>query len=95
METEHEFFNPTVQLNLAVAMDVANELDAATTKFGPFHSAHEGYAVLKEEVDELWDEVKAKQGVRDLGNMRKEAIQVAAMAMRFVVDICDNGKGQV
>lgn len=24
----------------------------------PFNSNHEGYAILKEEVDELWDEIK-------------------------------------
>lgn len=30
-----------------------------------YHSAHEGYAVLLEEVDELWQHVKAKQETRD------------------------------
>ena len=78
-----------------IAMDVDIELAFATEKFGSFHSAHEGFSVLKEEVDELWDEVKAKQGQRDLNKMRKEAIQVAAMAMRFVLDICDSGREQV
>jgi len=52
---------------------------------GNFHSAHEGYAVLKEEVDELWDEVKNKSAS---GNeMRNEAVQVAAMALRFLMDV--------
>ena len=54
-------------------------------------SAHEGYAVLLEEVDELWDEVKknpSKYAHRDK-DMRKEAIQIAAMAIRFVLDVCD------
>lgn len=78
----------------SIGVEVKAELDAATSKFGPFNSAHEGFAVLKEEVDELWDEVKAKQGARDVAKMRKEAIQVAAMAMRFVLDVCDAEKGQ-
>lgn len=73
---------------------MAIELSAAMRKFPPFNSAHEGFSVLKEEVDELWDEVKAKQGARDLAKMRKEAIQVAAMAMRFVIDVCDGERGQ-
>lgn len=70
------------------------ELAGAITKFAPFNSAHEGFAVLKEEVDELWDEVRAKQGARDIEAMRKEAVQVAAMALRFIVDVCDAGRGQ-
>jgi hypothetical protein len=72
-----------------VAEDTLEELQKATSAFSPFHSAHEGYAVMKEEVDELWDEVKKKQSKHDKAAMRKEALQVAAMAMRFVIDICD------
>jgi hypothetical protein len=64
-----------------------DELDRATKKFGPFASAHEGYAVMKEEMDELWDEIKKK--THDRIRLREEAIQIAAMAMRFVMDICD------
>lgn len=74
--------------------DVEMELAAATRKFPAFNSAHEGYAVLDEEVDELWTHVKVRQGKRDVAAMRKEAIQVAAMALRFVIDICDDGRGQ-
>lgn len=57
-------------------------------------SAHEAYAILLEEVDELWDHVKTKQSKRDLEAMRKEAIQVAAMALRFAVDVIDEGRGR-
>ena len=32
---------------------VGKELSAANERFPQFHSAHEGYAVIKEEVDEL------------------------------------------
>lgn len=53
-----------------------------------FNSAHEGYAVILEELDELWDEVKKNGQKRDIQKMRDEAIQVAAMAMRFVIDVC-------
>lgn len=51
-----------------------------------FHSAHEGYALLREEVDELWDAIKAKPRVD--AHIRLEATQVAAMAIRFLVDCC-------
>jgi hypothetical protein len=73
-----------------ISNDAADELLRATAKFGPFNSAHEGYAVMLEEMDELWDEVKDKNGTSE--SMRGEAIQIAAMAMRFVIDICDGEK---
>ncbi len=64
--------------------DVLAELSGAMESFDPFNSAHEGYAVLLEEVDELWDEVKKSPRKRDPVALRKEAVQVAAMALRFL-----------
>lgn len=66
-----------------ILQEVLDELDDACKKFPPFNSAHEGFAVLQEEVDELWQEVKHGTKVRE----REEAIQVAAMALRFLLDI--------
>jgi hypothetical protein len=62
---------------------VTDELYRAIGKFDPFASAHEGYAVILEELDEMWHEVK--HGTRELA--RAEAVQVAAMALRFLIDI--------
>lgn len=70
-----------------IALEAARELDAARILHAPMHSAHEGYAVLLEEVEELWEEVKKREP--DVAAMRHEAIQVAAMALRFVMDVCD------
>ncbi len=66
---------------------VKAEVERAKNKHpGDFHSAHEGYAVLLEEVDELKAEVwKSKH---DKAAMRTEAIHVAAMAVRFVTELC-------
>ena len=66
---------------------VVEELSKAQAHYPPFNTEHEGYAILLEEVDELWDEIKRKQSKRDKEKIVKEAIQVAAMAMRFVVDL--------
>lgn len=52
-----------------------------------FHNQHEGYAVCLEEVDELWEEVKKNQKNYDLAAQRKEAIQAAAMFIRFATEL--------
>jgi hypothetical protein len=67
---------------------VAQELTKATERYPDFASAHEGYAVILEELDELKAEVWKNQKTRDVGKMRAEACQVAAMAIRFMVDVC-------
>ena len=88
---------PIAKMNIAlieIPNECRDELANAMKHHSSMKSSHEGYAVILEEVDELWDEVKKnpKKHPEALGNMRKEAIQVAAMAMRFVVDVCDKGK---
>lgn len=70
--------------------EVALELKSARRNFPAIHSAHEGYAVLKEEVDELWEEVKGNKDPQSYVRMRKEAIQVAAMAIRLIEDVLDH-----
>lgn len=72
-----------------LSKEVAEELIRATSIHKPMNSLHEGYAVLLEEVDELWDEVKKRSSLRDLRKVREEAIQVAAMAIRLVHDVID------
>jgi hypothetical protein len=66
---------------------VRDELERAMEMWPPMQSAHEGYAVILEELDELWDLVKVNQKRHDLGAMRNEAVQLAAMAARFVADL--------
>ncbi len=72
--------------------EVADELRSARAKFGPMNSTHEGYAVLLEEMDELWIEVRLKNA--SIERIRKEAIQVAAMAVRFIEDLCETRGGE-
>lgn len=88
-------FDTNTESIASIVAEVCNELARAEAKFGPFNSSHEGYAVLLEEVDELWDVVKLNPKKIEGGDkarnqmMRDEAIQVAAMAIRFVKCICD------
>lgn len=71
-------------------MEVDDEVRRARAKHPrPYGSSHEGYAVLLEEVDELWDEVKNRTDERSYAAMRKEAVQIAAVAIRFIEEVCD------
>ena len=67
------------------------ELRAALTHFAPFNSPHEGKAVIEEELDELWEHVKANSGQTEAA--RIEAIQIAAMALRYAHDLCSDKRG--
>lgn len=77
-----------------VLQEVADEVQRANDLYPPHNSAHEGFAVLNEEFDELKTHVWTNQKRRDLDAMRKEAIQVAAMAVRFVTDVCNEERGR-
>jgi hypothetical protein len=62
---------------------VQSELLCARNRFPAFNSAHEGYAVILEELDEAWDEIKRN----DVEAATREMVQVAAMALRFLLDV--------
>lgn len=67
---------------------IRDEVWKAKSKFPVnFHNQHEAYAVILEEVDELWDEIKKNQKIYDLGAERKEARQAAAMLCRLLVEL--------
>ncbi len=60
----------------------------AIIKHAPMHGPHEGHSVIREETEELWDHVKADTG--RTAEARKEAEQIAAMAVRYIYDVCDD-----
>ena len=64
---------------------ILDECIRAKKKFSPFNSAHEGISVIKEEYDELWDEIKTNP--KNWDHIRDEAVQLGAMAMRFLIDL--------
>lgn len=78
------------------AMDALAEVRRAKNMWpGNFNSAHEGFAIIDEEFNvELKEHVCTNQRKRDLTAMREEAIQVAAMALRFAVECCDETTGR-
>lgn len=87
MKEGTEGLSNTKYFSEAIA-EMGTEYFDATRRYPPMNSPHEGFAILKEEVDELWDEVKQKPGRMDYDALRKECIQVGAMAIRFYTDVC-------
>lgn len=64
---------------------IGDEVLRAMDRFAPFNSPHEGYAVIKEELDELWEECRANRGRS--ADAHAEAKQIAAMAVRYMLDL--------
>jgi hypothetical protein len=58
-----------------VFLAIEEEIGRARSKFPAFHSQHEAYAVILEELDEFWEKVRRDE------DGRQELIQVAAMAV--------------
>ena len=70
-----------------VVTEFYEEINRGIEKFGNYNSYHEAYAVIKEEFDELWDELKVNADNRDLTKVYEEAIQVAATSYRLAEEI--------
>ena len=66
---------------------VGAEVIRAQQKFPPYHSAHEGSSIIREEFEELWDEVKNNKAEGAAARQMQEALQVAATAIRFIYDL--------
>lgn len=66
---------------------VGDELERARAKHAPLNSAHEAYAVILEELDEFWEEVRKKREVRSKSRMASELIQTAVVCVRAVADL--------
>ena len=79
----------TYEDKLTIALeDIKQEVISAKQVYKvPFVNQHEAYAVILEEVDELWAEIKKNQKVYDLQAQRKEAKQAAAMLVRLMVEL--------
>lgn len=75
-------------MDIATALQmVRNELEKAKKQYPAFASPHEGLAIIEEEFLELRREVFLNHKVRVPEQMIKEAMQTAAMSIRFMVDL--------
>ncbi len=69
------------------AAAVREEVARARSLHAPYNSSHEAYAVILEELDEFWAEVKKKTRDRDPANMLRELVQIATTAQRAAEDL--------
>lgn len=68
---------------------VGSEVMRAMVKWPRIHNIHEGYAVMREELDEYFD--ACKEQVPNVAQAHHEAIHVAAMAVRTILDTTNGG----
>lgn len=67
-------------------VDINEEVERAGAMYPPASTLHEGWALIQEEVDELWDLVKQRRGHGHVPRgCTEEAIQIAAMAVWFLM----------
>jgi len=71
---------------LAIGL-IIEKHEEATRHHKPFGSPHEGFAVMREKMDKLWEIVKKKPHPRKDELLQREAVKVAAMALKFLVDV--------
>ena len=64
---------------------VTDELHHARSKHGDMNSLHEAYAVILEELDEFWEEVRRQEHRPNAA--LAELVSVAAMAQRAAEDL--------
>ena len=61
---------------------IEKEMAFGRKEYGPYHSSHEHYAVLLEEVEEWWDAIKGNMA----DSCQYELLQVAAVALRYIIE---------
>jgi len=59
---------------------VFKEIEFGRSRYGPYINSHEQYGVLIEEVDEWFDSIRAND------ESLYELVQVAAVALRYVIE---------
>jgi hypothetical protein len=76
----------------SLALEVATEIGRARSMFPAIHNPHEGLAVIREEYLEFEAEVWKYNPFKNRDTrpqMRTELIQLAAMALRTILDTID------
>ncbi len=72
------------EARVEILTEIAAEVERAKVHCEHFRSLHEAYAVMLEELQEVWAITMQKRQNRNADDLRKELIQVAAMAVKAI-----------
>jgi len=81
---------PLFSIPNQVWAEIKEEYKQAIQTNPAFHSPHEGLAVIEDQFEDLKRQVFMPRSGRSTDEMRKEAVQIATMAIRFIVDCTQN-----
>ncbi len=84
--------NSVGEQRLDTLIVISNEVERSKMHGDSFASLHEAYAVILEELDEVWEIARMKKRDRDPHEIRKELVQLAAMAVKALESV-DNFVG--
>jgi len=90
---EQPSYSPETDAEIVAA--ILAELERAKRHGEAFASLHEAYAVMLEELDEVWDITRMKRSRRSEPELRKELIQIAAMAIKALKSMSNFTGGTV
>lgn len=65
---------------------ISDEIARAQAIRDKYNNFHEASAVIREEYEELWDEIKMKY--HDVEKIRYEAVHLAATTLRLLIELC-------
>ena len=69
-----------------ILKEVEDELMKSNITFKLFNSTHEGYGIIKEKFDELWNEIKKSKEVYNINDRIKEkAIHTMVMCLKLII----------
>lgn len=72
------------EARVSILTEISAEVERAKVHCEHFRSLHEAYAVILEEVQEVWTITMQRRRDRSQEALRKELIQVAAMAVKAI-----------
>lgn len=74
-------------MNREIAMNlIDDEIARVQAIENTYNNFHEASAVIREEYEELWDEIKMKH--HSVEKIRYEAVHLAATTLRLLTELC-------